>query len=158
MLALLLATARDPLLRATADLILDLAPGDPIGPAEIAAEVGRSFPHRYTPGVLHHIGQNAGATWVQAGVLAGRLKKHRTRPKVTMPAVAYALYLGHCERLAGPALFGSLWSRLFDFAEGGLRSFAEAASRSGWLDYASAGGMTEISFRHLDGLGGSEAA
>jgi hypothetical protein len=79
MLAMLCASARDPLLRCTADFVLDLDVGDETGPAEIGAEVARSFPNRSTPGVLHHIGQNVGASWAQAGLLIGRRTKRRAR-------------------------------------------------------------------------------
>lgn len=158
MIAALCAVARDPLLRATVPLILALPIGEPIGPAAIAEEVARAFPNRYTPGVLHHIGQNTGASWVQAGLLAGRQRKHRSRPRTTTPAVVYALYLGHLSGEAGPPLFDTLWCRILDLDGSRLRSAAQSAARSGWLDYASGGGMTEIGFRHLDELVREEAA
>ena len=158
MLALLAASARDPLLRATADHVLALPVGAATGPVELAREVELSFPHRYSRGVLHHVGQNTGASWVQAGLLTGRATKHRTRALVTMPAVAYALYLGHLEGLGGQALLNSFWVRLLDTSQATVISHAESASRAGWLDYASLGGMMEIQFRHLDELVATEAA
>lgn len=158
MIALLCAMARDPLLRSTADLVLALDPGSTVSPSEIGAEVGRSFPNRYAPGVLHHIGQNVAASWKQAGLLQGRRTKHRSHPALALPGVVYAMYLGHLDGLAGPALFESLWARTFDVDRASLRTIAERAGRAGWLDYAAAGGMTEIGFRHLDELIGQEAA
>ena len=152
LIALLCAVARDPLLRATADFVLALQPGDPVGPAGLGAEVGAAFPARYSPGVLHHLGQNTGASWVQAGHLTGRMKKHRARAMATTPATVYALYLGHLEGLAGPALYGTLWARLLDTDQKTLQSQVKAAARSGWIDYASAGGMTEFGFSPLDEL------
>jgi hypothetical protein len=154
MLALLCAAAYDPLLRSTADLILSLRPNEPIGPSEIAAEVATSFPSRYKPGTLHHIGQNVGASWVQAGLLRGVMKKTRTRPPVTGPAVVYALYLGHLDGAVGPALFDTWWTRLLDTDDVTLRAMAETAARIGWLEYRSSGGMTSISFYHLDDVTG----
>jgi hypothetical protein len=154
LLALSCATARDPLLRATAHAVLTLQPCDHIGPAELAAEVASAFPNRYKPGTLHHIGQNTGASWTQGGLLRGRLKKERVRPHAVPIAAVYALYLGHLGGLAGPALLTSIWAKLCDTDTASVRSLAETAARSGWLEYASSGGMTEIGFRHLDDLTG----
>lgn len=156
-LALLCATARDPLLRATAHKVLAMQPGDLTGPAELAAEVASAFPNRYEPGTLHHIGQNAGASWVQGGLLRGRIRKERVRAHAVPIAAVYAFYLGHLGGLAGPALFTSIWTRLLDTDAASVRSLAEGAARAGWLEYASAGGMTEISFRHLDEIVAAEA-
>jgi len=156
-LALLCATARDPLLRATAHKVLAMQPGDLTGPAELAAEVASAFPNRYKPGTLHHIGQNTGASWTQSGLLRGRLKKERVRARPVPIAAVYALYLGHLSGLAGPALFTSIWAQLLDTDAASARSLAEGAARAGWLEYASGGGMTEIGFRHLDEIVAGEA-
>lgn len=158
LLALLAASARDPLLRASADYVLALPVGTSTSPSQLGHEVASAFPHRYSPGVLHHIGQNAGASWVQAGFLVGRRGKRRIRAEVTMPAVAFALYLAHLEGAGGQALLTSFWVRLLDTTNSAMTSLMETASHAGWLDYASSGGMTEITFRHLDGLVSSEAA
>ena len=48
-------------------------------------------------------------------------------PSVDVPAVVYALYLGHLEGLAGLALFTSRWARMLDRNEVDLRPMAEAA-------------------------------
>ena len=156
LLALLCATARDPLLRATSHRVVALEPGDPIGPSELAAEVAAAFPNRYKPGTLHHIGQNTGASWVQAGLLHGRVRKVRARVQAVPIAAVYALYLGHMSGLAGPALLTSLWAQLLDTDAASVRSLAAASARAGWLEYASSGGMTEIGFRHLDEIVAAE--
>lgn len=152
LLAVLCAVARDPLLRATLPVIRALHPGDVTGPAQLAAAVADAFPGRYNPSVLHHIGQNTGATWTQAGLLRGTRTKTRTRPAVNYPAIVYALYLGHVEGIEGPALLDTTWTGLLDTTETTLRSAAETAARNGWLDIKAAGGMTEVTFRHLDSL------
>jgi len=151
-IAVLCAVARDPLLRATLPVIRSLHPGDVTGPAQLAAAVADEFPGRYNPSVLHHIGQNTGATWTQAGLLKGTRTKTRVSPTTTYPAVVYALYLGHLEGVEGPALLDTTWTALLGTPEVTLRSAADTAARNGWLDIKSAGGMTEITFRHLDSL------
>ena len=150
LIAVLCASARDPLLRATADLVLALDEGDPVDAHMLADEVRDAFPDRYSRGVLHHTGQNTAATWVQAGHLVGRIKKHRARARPTYPAAAYALYLGHLDGVVGPALFHTLWARLLDVPASTIESLAQTAARHGWIDFKSAGGMTEIGFSHLD--------
>ena len=152
LLALLSALARDPGLRATAEAVLELQPGDMTGPRELAAAIEEAFPGRYNPSVRHHIGQNAGATWKQAGLLVGTLTKTRRHPEATYPAAAYALYLGHLEGAAAGGLYSTLWTRVLDVPQATLHGLVETAARTGWLDLRAAGGMTEVSFRHLDGL------
>lgn len=157
-LALLCALARDPGLRATAHAVLGLTPGDPTGPAELAAAIDAAQPGRYNASVLHHMGQNTGASWKQAGLLHGVQKKVRAHPEATVPAVAYALYLGHLEGRAGLALFDTLWTRVLDTPSATLQALAETAAHAGWLDLRNAGGMVQITFSHLDGLTGWGAA
>jgi hypothetical protein len=152
MIAFLCASARDPLLRATADLVLNLDEGATVDARTLAREVEGSFPERYSPGVLHHIGQNAAASWTQAGLLAGSRTKRRTQATATPPAIAYALFLGHLEGRGGTALFETLWARILDAQAGGLHVLAQTAARAGWIDFKSAGGMIEITFSHLDAL------
>lgn len=151
-IALLSAVARDPLLRATADYILETPVGTPVTPVTLGAEVEDAFPHRYKPGTIHHIGQNTGSSWNQAGYLEGRIRKYRTHPRPSQMALVFALYLGHLEGKAGPSLFTTLWVRILEADEYWLRDAAADAGRAGWIDYASSGGMLDIGFRHLDDL------
>ncbi len=157
-LALLCASARDVLLRSTADAVLGPAPGSPVAAADLSAGIAEAYPGRYKPSTLRNLGQNIASSWTQSGLLVGGRDKHRTTPSVAVPAVVYAMYLGHLEGLAGPTLFASRWARMLDRDEADLRPMAEAAGRSGWLEYRSSGGMTEIGFRHLDELTGWTAS
>lgn len=152
LIALACAVARDPGLRATAETVLALDQGDRVGPSELAQAISQALPYRFNDSVRHHMGQNAAASWVQAGILRGVMTKVRVHPEATYPAVAFALYLGHLEGVAGPALFNTLWARLLDAPETTLRSLVEPAARAGWIDVRSAGGMLDISFDHLDAL------
>lgn len=152
LIALACAVARDPGLRATADTVLALEQGNQIGPSELAQAISEALPYRFNDNVRHHMGQNAGASWVQAGILRGVMTKVRVHPEATYPAVAFALYLGHLEGVGGPALFSTLWARLLDASVTTLKSLVEPAERAGWIDVRSAGGMLDMSFGHLDGL------
>lgn len=152
LLAFMCAAARDPLLRVTMDYVLDLPIGASVTPHQLAEVVAAAFPSRYQDSTLHHIGQNAGSSWNQAGFLAGKVRKVRTRPYARPMALAYALYLGHLQGIAGPALFATQWVRLLEVDDYWVSETAAQLGRGGWIDHASSGGMLEVRFSHLDAL------
>lgn len=154
LLALLCASGRDVLLRTTADAVVGASQGSLVTASELSAGIALAFPGRYSPSTLRNLGQNIVSSWTQAGLLVGAKDKHRATPSVEVPAAVYALYLGHLEGAVGPTLFATRWVRLLDTTEADLRALTEAAARSGWLEYRSSGGMTEITFQHLDGVTG----
>jgi hypothetical protein len=149
LLSLLCATARDSILRGTADLILSKQIGEPVTPQMIERATEESFPHRYNAMTLANIGRHAASSWQQAGLLHGRLITTRSRAMCTSSATAYALLLGHLCGVRGDALFRTLWARLLDAPESSLHGHALAASQHGWLEYRHSGAVTEITFRHL---------
>lgn len=149
LLALLCTCARDPLLRATADVILTAPEGATVTPQRIAQAANDAFPGRYNSMSLANIGRHAASTWQQSGHLVGRLNKVRGRALCRPAAVAYALFLGHlCDR-RGNALFATLWCRLLDAPEHVLYEQATIASRQGWIDYHAAGAVHDVGFRYL---------
>lgn len=150
LLAVLCAAARDPLLRVTADVVIDTPPGNRLGAAQLAEAVESAFSYRFAAGVRRRIGRNAASSWTQSRHLRGRTNKVRIQARATPAAVAYALYLGHLAGETGTALLRTLWSRLLDVPEGQLRDLAAGASRLGWITYRSAAAMTEVTFRHLE--------
>lgn len=152
LLALLCAAARDPLLRSTAEDVLEASPGTTLTAPAFSEAVERSFPGRFTPGVLARIGRNVASSWTQSGYLRGRTSKVRCLVHPTPAAVAYALDLGHLQGDTGTALFHTLWVRLLDMSNADARELAGAAARLGWVGYRASAGMTEVTFRHLDAL------
>lgn len=149
LLALLCATARDPILRAVTPLMLELPPGTPVVPAMVSEEAERRFPAKFSPTVLRFLGKNAAASWAEAGLLKGRNKKVRSHAQCRSTSLAYALLLGDLCGNRGRALFETIWARLLDLPAEGLRDRAVAASREGWIEYRSSGDVVEVSFRHL---------
>lgn len=154
LLAVMCAIARDPLLRSTAEVVLETELGGRLSSADFSEVVKHSFPHRFTGGVLDRIGRNIASSWTQSGHLRGRSVKLRSRARATPVAAAYALYLGHVCGATGSGLFRTLPARLLDVAEGDVRDFARAASRLGWINYRASAGMTEVTFRHLEAIAG----
>ena len=149
LLALLCATARDPILRAVTPFILALQPATVVTPAMISEESERKFPGKFRPSPIHTLGRNAASSWEQAGLLFGKRDKERARPEVCPTSVAYALLLGDLCGSRGRALFDTLWARMLDAPEQVLRDRAAAASRQGWIEYRSSGDVIDVSFRHL---------
>lgn len=148
-LALLCATARDPILRAVTPLVLQLPPGTLVLPSTISTEAERRFPGKFGPKTVRTLGRNVASSWEQAGLLEGRRDKERATPGVHAASVAYALLLGDLCGARGRGLFETLWARMLDAPEHTLRDQAVAASRQGWIEYRASGAVTEVTFRHL---------
>jgi hypothetical protein len=149
MLALLCASARDPILRASADMILGTPEGEPVTPQMIEAATAQAFPGRYNATMLANIGRHAASSWQQSGHLRGRTKKTRGRPAILPESTVYALLLGYLAGARGEGLFDTFWTALLDAPAHAVREQARVAARQGWLSYKSLGGVTEIEFPHL---------
>jgi hypothetical protein len=154
LLAVLCATARDPLLRCTAQVMLDPSPGSTVAARQLADAVEAAFPHRFAPGVCARIGRNAASSWTQSGHLQGRVPKVRAQARATPAPAASALDRGHLADETGSGLFHTTWTSLLDVPESRSRELAAAASRLGWIAYRSAAETTEVTFRHLDAVAG----
>lgn len=149
LLALLCACARDPLLRATAELVLATPLGDTVTPQGLARTVDACFPGRYNATMLANIGRHAASSWQQSGHLSGRLGKVRARAESRLTSVAYALLLSYLCGGRGEMLFHTLWSRLLDGPVQSLHDQAVTVARQGWIDYRHSGAVTDIGFSHF---------
>lgn len=151
LLALLCALARDPVLRASATLIVGSAPGEVVTTSDFQTAIEEKFPATYNENTLRTTAQNVASSWDQAGYLhqAKRRSKVRTRVYPTSAATAYALMLGYLEGGRGQALFDTLWVRVLDQPRSHLLDLAAVASQQGMLELRQAGGIIEIRFRHL---------
>lgn len=150
LLAVLCATARDPILRASASVIIDTPLGETVTPESLASAVQEVFPDRYLASVRRVIGRNVLGSWRQSGHVAPAPGRQRARAQCRPAAVAYALFLGHLCGVRGEALFETLWCQLLDTPVHLLHEQAIVASRQGWLEYRHAGTVTDITFRHLE--------
>jgi len=148
-IALLCAVARDPILKATAEMILAVPEGNTVTPTMITEVVSASFPNRYNPTTLSSIGRNVISSWQQAELLRGKLHKVRTKAESRPASVAYALLLGYLSGVRGEALFHTLWCQLLDTPVHILHIQAFAASQRGWIEYRRTGEITDVSFRFL---------
>ncbi len=149
LLAALLALARDPLLRATAPVVLRMRPGEELARQQLTDAVGRAVGGRLNDSTLDKVVRNTAASWTYSGHLRGRGRKIRQHVVPTPGTVAYALFLGYVLGARADALFRTLWSRVLDAPAEELVTIAVDAKRLGFLDVSQSGGVVEISFARL---------
>ena len=161
LLAMLLALARDPLLRATAGAVAGTPHGheyarQPMTDALTDVAVGR-----LNEAVLDKVVRNASSSWTQSGHLRGRSRKTRQHVRATPAATAYALLLGYGCGIRGRMLFGSPWCAILDAPESDLLELAVEAKSLGLIDLKQSGSIIDVSFAALlagPGLGASHGA
>jgi hypothetical protein len=145
-LALLVALARDPLLRGTRDFILSKEPGTPVARTDLERQLEEAQPDRFSSASLKSFAQNVNGTWTAAGFLHGRTHKVRSIPVATPAVVAMCLFLGHLEGLSGQRLFSSSWAKLLPGNPVEWEALATSASHLGVLVFLNAGGVKEVRF------------
>lgn len=145
-LALLIALARDPLLRASAEAILPLPADHSTSPADISKVIEREFPGTYSPKSLLSISQNCASTWAQAGQLTGRMKKVRRALQPTPTGCVLAFLLGVVTGHHGAAMFANPWCRAIELDPERARGLGFEAHRRGLINLRAIGEVVEVSF------------
>lgn len=148
-IAILCALARDPLLRATAPIVLTAAEGDSVTPQMLEAAIESVFPGRYSSSVRASTGRNTISSWAQSGHLSGRLKKTRVRLHSGPAATAYALLLGYLCGDRGIRLLDTFWAQVLERSPTAMDGLAFAAHQRDWLGYRRLGTVAEIDFQFL---------
>jgi len=148
-LAVLMALARDPLLRISAEPILRMQPGEELARQQVTNAISRAVGSRLSESTVDKVVRNTASSWTQSGHLKGRGRKTRQLVVPTPVTAAYALMLGYLIGLRGEALFDSLWARVLDVPASELTNLAIDARRLGFLDMTQAGGVIDLSFSRL---------
>ena len=146
LLALLLALARDPLLRATATAVLRTPYGHEFARQSMKEALTDAVGHRLNEATLDKVVRNASSSWTQSGHLRGRGRKTRQKVEVTPAATAFALLLGFAVGCRGRLLFEAPWAGVLDASSGDLVDVAVDAKRLGLLDLKQSGSMIDVSF------------
>lgn len=154
LLAMLVALARDPLLRTTAPLVLALPVDAELVRSTSLDALRQVVGSRLNEAVLDKVARNAASSWSQSGHLRGRVRKLRQRVTPTPGALALALWLGACEGLAGKALLESRWARVLDRSAPDLLPLALKAKQQGLIHARAGGGVVEIDASRLEPLRG----
>ena len=152
LLALLCALARDPVLLASASLVLSTAHGASLPKADMEAHLTAAFPGRYGVEVLAGMTRRILSSWTQSGHLTGRSRKVRAAPKTGPASAAYALLLGHLQGTRGGLLFETPWVSVLNVPARRVHELAQEASRRGWIDYRRAADVTDVQFHRLPGM------
>lgn len=149
LLALLLALARDPLLRASARSVLDTPAGHEFGRQAMKNDLLDATQERLNEATLDATVRNASSSWTQSGHLRGRGRKIRQRVAATPAAAAYALLLGFAVGHRGASLFETPWAAVLDASAGELTELAIQAKTLGLLDFKQSGRLMELSFARM---------
>ena len=145
-LALLLALARDPLLRASARPVAATPIGREFERRSMRDALSGLAEGRLNDATLDKVVRNASSSWTRSGHLRGRERKIRQRVEATPAAAAYALLLGFATGRRGGLLFETPWAAVLDAPPGALVEIAVDARRLGWIDLKRSGRMIEVSF------------
>lgn len=145
-LALLVAIARDPLLRDTQNFFIAKALGELVGRTEVEDLLENHYPDRFSQASLKSFAQNISGTWTSAGFLTGRIRKHRVQPVIKPENVMLSLFLGYLEGRTGQRLFNSRWMELLGISQDEAESLAKSAFHRGFLVFMDAGGIKEVRF------------
>jgi hypothetical protein len=148
-LALLLALARDPLLRITVPPIVRMRPGEELARQQLTDVLHREVGSRLSESTLDKVVRNAASSWTQSGHLKGRGRKVRQRVVPTAVATAYAMFLGYLTGARGASLFQTFWAQVLDAPAGELVQLGMDARRLGFLDMSQSGGIIDVSFSRL---------
>jgi hypothetical protein len=148
-LALLLALARDPLLRLSAAPIINTAVGKEFARQDMTDALTEGTGSRFNDSTLDKIVRNASSSWTQSGHLKGRARKFRQLIRATPTSAAYAFFLGFLQGIRGSYLFSCPWIKVLDLDELEARERADDAKRLGLLDIKQSGSLIDISFPQL---------
>jgi hypothetical protein len=146
LMALLLALARDPLLRATARAVVGTPFGHEFARQSMKDALSNAVGGRLNEATLDKVMRNASSSWTQSGHLRGRSRKTRQRVQVTPAVITYALLLGFAVGRRGRLLFETPWAAVLDADSDELIDVAIDAKRIGLLDLKQSGSIIDVSF------------
>jgi hypothetical protein len=146
LLALQVAWARDPLLRATTQPVIGATEGERVDTESLALAFEATFPNQYSELSRNQTARHAASSWTQSGHLIGRTNKTRQHIKPTAVAVTMALFLGDIAGYHGAAVFSNPWCRLLDLNPDRSRAMGQEAHRAGLLNLRAVGEVVELSF------------
>ncbi len=149
LLAMLLALARDPLLRATATAVIRTPYGHEFARQSMKDSLSEAVGERLNDATLDKVVRNASSSWTQSGHFRGRGRKTRLRVDATPAATTYALLLGFAVCRRGRLLFETPWTAILDTDHEDLVDLAVNAKRLGLLDLKQSGSIIDVTFPAL---------
>lgn len=150
LVALLASLARDPLLLATAYVIISLPEGTEFQRAAMREALAKAVEDRLNESTLSKVVRNAASSWSQSGHLEGRTFKFRRVVSPTPAAVAFALYLARASGLAVKESLASGWVKVLDCSASAALELATAGKRLQLLDLRMSGDVIDLNLDRLD--------
>lgn len=151
-LALLMAMARDPLLRASARPVVGLAPGSQLLRDTVRNAIGAVVGTRLNEAVLDKVVRNTASSWTKTGHLVGRTIKRRVRIRPNPTAFAFALWLAQKAGFVGAELFENAWINALDIEPAAARTLAERAHAAGLITFRAIGDRFELDVTPVERL------
>jgi hypothetical protein len=146
LLAIQLAYARDPILRACSPFLLSPVIGQQITSQDTEQLLARLYPDRFTSASCRSFAQNVNGTWTQAGFLRGKVSKTRVQPDVSWVNVAFALFMAFLQGYQAKMMLVSEWVRLLGLSEEEVLHLASQAAQKDVLVYRRTGEVMEFRF------------
>lgn len=158
LLAMLLAAARDPVLRVGATVLAATPIGTTVNWHTFEVPIREAFIHQGSEKSVRFMAERQPASWMQSGYLWQEMPSRRVRSRaMSRPAtVAYALWLGQLTGLEGDDLFTSFWIGLLDAPPELVDEQAREASRQGLIELRRGGAGRGAGGRGV-GDGGGDA-
>jgi hypothetical protein len=147
LIALLVALARDPLLRDSAHVVIEGPVGAALQRPLFEAALAEQHPRRFSASMLRSLAQNCASTFTQSGHLHGPVRKRRQRLAPAPEVVALAACIASVAGFGGPAILNSPWMRILDLTPDQALDELRRAESLGLARVRSAGDVTEISTR-----------
>ena len=154
LLALLLALGRDPLLRASAQVVLPLHDGDELSRAALQTAIKNGAEDRLKPETQQKVARNVASSWTQSGHLTGRTFKTRRLVEPQPAAVVMALWLATQAGLSDTEALKSGWTMALDCGYRRALDLAIAARRLRLLNVYVAENVVSLDFGPLERLSG----
>ena len=145
LLTLLVALARDPLLRDTAKLVLETPVGQSLQRSNFEEALFSAHPDRFSYKMVHSMAKNCASTWTHSSHLSGRAKKIRQHVSATPHATALAALCATAAGYGGPAILASVWMKALELSPEQALDQMRRAESLGLARVRSAGDVTEIS-------------
>ncbi len=154
LIALLCAIARDPLLRATVQVVLPMPFGSELLRSSMTAAIRAATGNRLNESILDKVARNVSSSWSQSGHLEGRVRKIRQVVRPTPGTVAFAVWFGTLYGLAGEDLLRTPWARVLDQSPVELLDLTLRAKQFSLLNASAGGGVIEIDTSPLESTKG----
>tara|TARA_R110000782_G_scaffold270471_1_gene371542 strand:+ start:54904 stop:55722 length:819 start_codon:yes stop_codon:yes gene_type:complete len=144
---LLIALARDPLLRDSASIVLGTPIGSQLHRQQVETAFNTAHPDRMSEKTVRSLAQNCNASWTQSGHLEGRVKKTRRRVSPTPSNAALAALIATACGFGGPSILSSIWFQVLDLSPDQALDCLRRAEGLGLAKIRAAGDVTEILVR-----------